>query len=318
MHYFYNEQGLHPTDLNQYCGSIHTYPATSIDSDKGNTELTERINSNNYPLLVEGLSCIKLLSQISDTNRVIIVRMRNEDAHLTKIQSNSFINKIFRAAFNKDSSQDLPSKFRYVFGNEEEAESFRSTTSFLNINYLPVFIPSQSVSSEPGMGIFCLYHGDLSYSSNQDSAIWLISKVFNDINTPLVIAGKNPGKKITKLAGLFTHLCLISNPSTTEMDELIKKAHINILPSFSKSRPELKLVHALLAGKHCVTNEEGVAGTKFSDACHIGKNAAALKSIILQLYRRPFEENEIELRKKIFRTINKETPVNTLMRWLYG
>ena len=315
LHYFCNELGCHPTELNQYCESVHTYKSDSDLSDKAASELIHNLNKDNHPVLVEDLYCKKLLSQIK--NRIVIVRMHNGSIDRDEQHAGNFIAKLFARRLNKD-NEELPADCRYVFTSEEDANYFRSKNNFPAINYLPIFTSTQSVTCEAGVGNFCLYHGDLSDPSNKKAAVWLISKVFNDINTPLVIAGKNPERQIIKLAELFTHVCLISNPSAGEMDELIKKAHINILPSFSTSNPEFKLVHALQTGRHCITNEEAVAGTAFSDACHVGKNATALKSIILQLYRRPFEEDEIELRKKNFKSITKEKPVNTLLKWLYG
>ena len=49
----------------------------------------------------------------------------------------------------------------------------------------------------------------------------------------------------------------------------------------------------------------------------IGKNANAFKSIILQLYHQPFEQEEIDLRKTIFADIKEEAPANKLIKWLY-
>ncbi|MBC7872448.1 MAG: glycosyltransferase, partial [Ferruginibacter sp.] len=175
-----------------------------------------------------------------------------------------------------------------------------------------------TVKSKTGVGSFCLYHGDLSDPCNEKAALWLLSKVFNDINIPLVIAGKEPGKQIHKLAQFYSHTCLIVDPSPGEMDDLVDKAHINVLPSFSYKQPEQKLVHALYTGRHCIVNPQAVAGTQLESACHIGKNAEAFKSIILQLYHRPFEEEEIELRKKIFSHLNEEEPLEQLVQWLYG
>lgn len=318
LHYFWDQQGSHPTELNQYCESIHAYTAKSISSDNAPSGLISLLNSDNHPVLMEGLSSIRQLSQISNTGRIVIIRMHNTPGNHFEKQSNHFIAKIFSRKLKNQMPGQLPPDCRYVFTNEDAANCFSSKNNLPAINYLPVFTSSQSVTSELGLGNFCLYHGDLSDSLNKDAALWLISKVFNDINTPLVIAGKNPGRQLIKLSDLFAHICLISNPSTGEMNELIKKAQINILPSFSNNRPELKLVHALLSGRHCITNEEAVAGTSLADACHVGKTPAAVKSIILQLYRRPFEEDEIELRKKIFKSMIKEKPVNTLLRWLYG
>jgi glycosyltransferase involved in cell wall biosynthesis len=217
----------------------------------------------------------------------------------------------------KKYQDSLPAHCNVVFATGEKADSFHKDHQHITANSLPVFTPYTSVKCKTGIGNFCLYHGDLADPCNEKAVLWLLSKVYNDINTPLVIAGKNPGKQIEKLAEFYNHTCLIINPSQSEMDDLIAKAHINVLPSFSHKRPEFKLVHALLEGRHCITNENAVKGTELQDACHVGTNATAFKSLILQLYHRPFEEEEIELRKKIFNSLQQEKPVNTLIHWLF-
>ena len=74
------------------------------------------------------------------------------------------------------------------------------------------------------------------------------------IDIPFVIAGKNPSKRLKALAHKNENICLVANPSLKEMDELIKKAHIHILPSFNKTGIKIKLLHALFIGRFVVTN----------------------------------------------------------------
>ena len=83
------------------------------------------------------------------------------------------------------------------------------------------------------------------------------------------------------------------------MEELIQKAQINVIPSFNSSGVKLKLLQAVFAGRHCIVNEAAVSGSGVEVACHIAANAEAMASIIMQLYRQPFAEEEILLRKKI-------------------
>ena len=85
------------------------------------------------------------------------------------------------------------------------------------------------------------------------------------------------------------------------MNDLVHKAHINVLPSFNKDVTGLriKLLHALYQGRHCVVNQPMVEGTGLEDACHIGSSANAFASIILQLYHQPFTREEKVLRKQL-------------------
>jgi hypothetical protein len=329
LHYFHDKPGCHPTELNKYCESVHSYepcksknglPDNSCD---GNNKMAAILNNDKYPLLFEGLHSTGVLQQITEPGRKIIVRMHNDECrhydHLEKI-SGSFFEKIKlkRHSLAVKKYEDLlPQHFVYAFSNADNSINSQKDHGLVNAKYLPVFSPFKTVTGKTGVGNFCLYHGNLSDPCNEKAVLWLLSNVFNDIQTPLVIAGKDPSRQIIKLAELYSHTCLIANPSNNEMEDLISKAHINVLPSFSYKKPELKLTHALLSGRHCVVNDAAVTGTDYETACHVGKTASAIKSIIVQLYHRPFEEEEIELRKKIVENANKEDPVNTLIAWLY-
>jgi hypothetical protein len=174
------------------------------------------------------------------------------------------------------------------------------------------------VNGTEGMGNFCLYHGNLSVPENERAATWLLTKVFSKIKVPLVIAGRNPSKRLDKMAHLCQHTCLVINPSETEINDLVKKAHINILPSFSTTGIKLKLLHALYEGRHCVVNDAMVSGTGLETACHTGTNANALASIIMQLHHLPFSEEEINIRKKLLENAyDNRKNAETLIRHLW-
>jgi Glycosyl transferases group 1 len=329
LHYYYTDSANHPTELNKYCESIHPYefdlPKTGIPCKvcASSIKMTETIRNDIYPVLFEGITCTGAIKKIAGSSRKLVARMYNDECrnfdHLAT-SPGAFIQKINlrRLARRMKKYEDsLPPDCIYAFTAAENADSFRKDHHTTSAHYLPVFSPYTSVKCKTGIGNFCLYHGDLGDPCNEKAVLWLLSKVFNDISTPLVIAGKNPCKQIKKLAEFYNHTCLIINPLQSEIDDLIAKAHINVLPSFSNKRPEFKLVHALLNGRHCITNDNGVIGTDLEEACHVGKNANAFKSLLLQLYHRPFEEEEIELRKKLFSGLNKEKPVNTLISWLF-
>ncbi len=104
------------------------------------------------------------------------------------------------------------------------------------------------------------------------------------------------------------------------MDDLISGAQINVLPALNKNSTgiKLKLLHGIFQGRHCLVNEAMVTGTGLEAACHIGKNANAFASIILQLFHRPFTNEEIILRNKLLSEVydNKKN-AEKLITWLY-
>jgi hypothetical protein len=61
-----------------------------------------------------------------------------------------------------------------------------------------------------------------------------------------------------------------------------------------------------------------VEGTGLEAACHIGANANAFASIVLQLYHQPFTAEEIRLRKKLLGdTYDNEKNASKLIPYLW-
>ncbi len=140
------------------------------------------------------------------------------------------------------------------------------------------------------------------------------------IRKPFVIAGKKPSRRLQKMAHLCQHTCLVADPSETEMNDLVRKAHINVLPCFNEGITgiRLKLLHALFEGRHCVVNEPMVKGTGLESACHTGTTANAFAAIIAQLYHQPFGREEILIRKQLLEDVyDNGKNLQRLIQYLY-
>lgn len=335
LHYFiYNERG-NPNELNRYCESIHIYerkkPRTAfpirlpyIVASRTNKELAENLNKDNHPILLEGVHCTGILPLIEKAGRKIIVRLHNEESVYYKELAhaeNAWFKKLYllnESRLLKKYQSSLPDDIAYACITDGDVALFKNNYGLTRSFLLPAFTPYQQVKCIEGQGTFCLYHGNLGVPENEKAAMWLLEKVFSKIKVPFVVAGKNPSKRLDTMAHLYMHTCMVANPSETELNDLVQKAHINILPSFNKTGIKIKLLHALFEGRHCVVNEAMVEGTGLEAACHIGKGADAFASIILQLQHLPFAEEEIRLRKNLFGDLY-DTEANTrlLIQYLY-
>jgi hypothetical protein len=61
-----------------------------------------------------------------------------------------------------------------------------------------------------------------------------------------------------------------------------------------------------------------VSGTGLEPACHIGSNANAFASIILQLYHQPFTREEVILRQQLLgNTYDVHRNTQRLTQWLW-
>jgi len=337
LHYFsYNERGT-PNELNQYCDSINVYERKKghkgfsaklpyIVASRMNDELVTNLRGDNYPILLEGLHCTGVLPQLDLNNRKVVVRMHNEESIYYKElarSETSFFKKLYflhESKLIKKYNHQLPSACTYACISGEDIRLLNNEYHLPNTKFLPAYPAWQQVTGEEGIGNLCLYHGNLSVPENEEAAIWLLRKVFNNVRKPFVIAGKKPSKRLEKLAHLYQHTCLVADPTESELNDLIRKAHINVLPCFNKNITglRLKLLHALFEGRHCVVNEPMVKGTGLEGACHTGTTANAFASIIAQLYHQPFTNEEITLRKKLLGdTYDNEKNTRQLIQYLY-
>lgn len=334
LHYF-DYKNRDASKLSGYCETIQSYKRKPgwkgfsfnlphIVSSRMNDELIANLNKDDHPVILEGIHCSGIFKFIHPENRKIMVRLHNDEGcyygKLAKYESNLFKKLYFlnESRLLKKYQAHLPNNCLYACMSEKDARVFTEKYKLSSVEFLPVFVCWSHVSCEEGVGNFCLYHGNLSVAENEQAACWLLDKVFTKIKVPLIIAGKQPSRRLQKWAHLCQHTCLVADPSDKEINELVQKAHIHILPSFNNTGIKLKLVHALFSGRHCVANPATVEGSQLEAGCHVGDNANALASIIMQLYRQPFGEEEIRLRKKILgQTFDNERNAQKIIAWLF-
>lgn len=336
LHYFKHTDRCSTREINELCETFEVYerktPSECISinapyfvNSRCNETLVKNINKDNHPVLLEGLHTTGIINDISKNGRKICIRMHNDESVYYKELARQTSNPAKKTYYLAESilsqkyTPKLPRNYMLACVSNEDKNHFESL-QFEDVRFIPAFPSWQTVDSETGIGNLCLFHGNLSVPENEKAALWLLSNVFNKIRVPFVIAGKNPPKSVQKAAGLCQNTCLVSNPCETEMDDLVQKAHINILPCFNKNITgiRLKLLHALYKGRHCITTSSMTDGTGLEEACHIGNTANALASIISQLYYLPFEEEEIKLRKKLlYHTYNNDVNAEKFISYLW-
>ena len=337
LHYFsYNERG-NPNELNQFCETINVYERSRmkdvfsfktpyIVASRINEHLVKRLSEDKHPILLEGIHCTGILSHLDRSDRKIVVRIHNDESTYYKELSRAETGIVKKIYFRNEShllknyTRHLPNDCVYACISEKDTAVFKNDYLLEQSRFLPIFPSWQKVTGVEGQGHLCLYHGNLSVPENEEAALWLLCKVFTKARVPFVIAGKKPSRRLQKLAGLCQHTCLVADPCETEMNDLVRKAQIHVLPCFNKNVTgiRLKLLHALYEGRHCVVNQPMVEGTGLESACHIGTNANAFASIIMQLYHQPFTREEKVLRKQLLgTTYDNQKNTCQLIQWLW-
>jgi len=322
-------------ELNQYCETVHYYDRKTgirglsitypyIVSSRNNEALLNRLNENDYPILMEGIHCTWLLNDKRFKRRRCFVRLHNVEyiyyAHLYK-NSDSVFKKLYfywESKVLKRYEKKIAARATFWSVTEKDAEMYKKL-GCKNIALLPLFLPPWKIKNSGGNGSFCLYHGDLSVAENEKAATWLLKHIFNDLQIPLVIAGKNPSRRLFRLFYNKNTTCLIANPNEKEMQDLITKAHINIIPSFNSTGIKLKLINALFNGRHCLVNEQTVEGTNLEKACNIADDADTFKSAIRQLYVQPFDAEDISIRHYLLDNMfDNGVNAKQMVKWIWG
>lgn len=294
-----------------------------IVNSRADKELLQNLLKDDHPVLLEGIHCTYFLFT-GELNKKTFVRFQNvEFEYYQQLARNE--TSVFKRLYYKIESrllkkyeEGISQKAVFLGINKKDIDTYQTLFNAPDVEYLPAFLPATSVSSKEGRGDYCIYHGNLSVIENENAVVWLCSRVFDQLNIPFIIAGKNPSEKLKKAAGAKKNVSLVSNPSEEKMNELISNAQINILPSFNSTGIKLKLLNSLFTGRHCIVNKQAIDGTVLGSLCHIAETGDEFKAAIQHLFDKPFSQSEIEKRSNLLKEeYNNKTNAEFLMQMIY-
>ena len=314
LHYFQYGSRTPTNELEKYCENVyyykrkkgikyffHTLPYIVVTrSDK---QLINRLSSNNFPILFEGIHTTFFLKHKNLTGRLRVIRIHNIEHRyyysLARAERN-WMKRIFfiTEALKLKRYEYLTGKFlKHIAISNRDYDYY--SEMFENVEYLPAFHPFKEIETMEGLGDYILYHGDLSVKTNEKIVISLISNVFNSISFPIIITGKNPSKKLTQIISKRTDIKLISNPGDDAIRKLVSNAQINIIPGFQKTGMAIKLLYVLFIGRHCITNQNMVENTGLEVLCITEKTNEQIREAIKKMISVPFQKQDIEKRRSV-------------------
>lgn len=332
LHYFGYRSYRNASGLEAYCLEINVYDRKRklqsfsvtqpfIVASRINQALIERLNQDNHDILLEGVHCTGIIPYLSK-NRTVIVRMHNDEAEYYKRLFYTEKNPIRRAYYILESrllksyQKRLPHYVKYACISHEDINKLAATCGLSNLFYIPGFLPWQNITSKTGSGDYCLYHGNMAVAENEAAALWLIKKVFSQINKPFYIAGKNISKKLYRVARSFKHIKLITNPTNDEMTKLIEGAHVHVLPSFNHTGVKFKLLHALFTGRFCITNNQAIEGLNLHKGVIIANNAIEMINHVQSIFETPFSKEDVATREILLQEYNNQINAQKLIELL--
>lgn len=336
LHCFTKDRPEQP-ELNKYCKEVHYYQRNTgrkglsmrlpyIVSSRINETLAQRLLQDDHPIVMEGIHCSYILNDARFNNRKIFIRLHNvENEYYNKLYtfSHRLKNTIFYWIEWKQlyKYEKKISKHATAFWavSKQDVAYYQHEFNCGDIHYLPLFIPAWKTTMPEAMGSYCLYHGNLAVEENEYAALWLLKFVFNKLDIPFVIAGKNPSKKLITTIKKHKNASLLASPGEARMQEIITGAHIHVLPSFNITGIKIKLLNALYNGRHCVVNDAMAAVPVFNDICHVVNSTSEFKERIQLLYHQPFTKAEKTFRQKVLQAeFSNEANAKQIIKWIWN
>ncbi|WP_165929623.1 glycosyltransferase [Pseudocnuella soli] len=333
LHYFQYKAERDHQSLKQYCHAVHVYsrkspwqclasPLPYIVASRISKELIQRLNGDDFPIIFEGVHTCGVIPFLNNKNRKVVVRLHNNEAayyqRLAQTETSPLKNFYYLVESNRLEryQQQLPKHSSYAAVSEIDRVVFKEKYGLEQASFVPPFIPWQEINIEVGLGKYCLYNGNLSVAENKAVVLWLIEHVFSKTNTPFFVAGKNAPRKLADKIAQHQNIQLVNNPSDEEMERLIKEAQINILPSLNETGIKLKLLHALFCGRHCITNQAGVAGSGLNELVHLAEDADAFLGLVQTQMQQAFTEKEMQQRVQLLHAYNNQRNAAALIALL--
>jgi len=320
--------------LEAMCEEVHYYPRKISRSNlfkrrpyivvsRNSEELINRLKQDKYPILFEGVHCCYYLTHPDLKDRVRILRSHNieHDYYLNLAESETNVFKRFY--FQNESSklkrfeEELEHASAVAAISIPDAEYFKSRFPKLPIEHVSAFHAHTGVRGLPGRGSYVLYHGALSVSENYRAAMYLIDSVFSKIKIPFIIAGSDAPIELLTAVEEYDHISLENNVSTERIEQLIREAHINVLPTFQATGIKLKLLSALYLGRHCLVNVPMVEGTGLEPLCHIARDEKEMEDLVLKLMREPYDPSQ-EREKLLSDRFSNRATLRSLWPLLFG
>lgn len=315
LHYFDYNPSRNTNGLEGFCEAIYKYERKNIlrafpfsrpfiVQSRLNDQLIKNLNKDDHPILLEGLHCSGIIPFLKKTERVVI-RMHNEEAsyyrHLAITEKSLFTKQFFlrESKLLKRYQGGLNKGIKLACLSASDIDVLRYEYNYTNLHFVPCFIPWQELSIKNGVGNYCLYHGNMQVSENEEAAKWLIENVFSKVAIPFIIAGKGISQKLMAIAKKYKHISIVSKPTIHEINELVQNAQVNVLPSMNNTGVKLKLLNAVFNGRHCITNDAGISGSGIGQSIVICNTGNQWIEAVKDTMKKPFLSGNIEERKSI-------------------
>lgn len=296
--------------LEQFCSRVYYYRRDTgiisqlsrlpyIVKSRKKRELLDNLIKDDYPILFEGTHTTAWLNHPLLSGRVKWVRAHNVEhlyyRSLARVEK-ALWKRIFFSleAYRLKRYETSLSTATGVMAISRGDEAFWCQLN-PNTHLVTAFHGHTELTIETGRGDYVMYHGDLTVAENTNSAEWAL-KLCNQIQVPLIIAGKKPSSDLARRVLESSYCQLVSNPDDAKMLDLIRNASVILLPAKQTTGLRLKLLVSLFVGRHCIVSPEMVDNTGLEQLCVIAGSDEEWGRAVKAHFNRPFGIDEVDLR----------------------
>lgn len=313
LHCFTYDQYQPADELLPYCSSIKYYERAGdvlqhistqpfIVVSRRAKELLENLAKDPSPILFEGLHTTAFVDHERLQNHIKMVRMHNvESAYYKKLSK--WEKNVIKSTYLRVESTRLANYEERLYYSDAILltissfdQLYFSTQHRGETHLIHPFHPFEKVECLPGKGQYVFLHADFSISDNKAWVEKLLNEMYEAVEIPVIIAGKNAQQLNVKKSEQSPNIQIESDVSQSRMFELIQNAHINIVQAFNSEGFKLKLLYSLFLGRHCIANDIILKGTELESLCHQANTPTEVIDTIADLVGQPFYQDEVKNR----------------------
>lgn len=286
---------------NTFRNSFSSFPF--IVKSRNSSKLLDNLLKDDFPVLFEGHHCCALMNNEKLKGRFKLLRTHNVE-HLYYHNLYKAEKNIFKKLYFLIESQKLR-KFERSLKNVSQVACISENDKlyyqdiFTNVEVISAFHSNDKLNILEGKGNYALYHGNLGVGENNLAALFLVNEVFCKLNMPFYIAGNNPSPELREAIKGNKQIKIFDKVSPAEIDDLIRNAHVNVLPTFQATGIKLKLLNALHNGRFCLVNKEMVDDTGLEKYCIIKNNANDMANELKRLSGQEFTKDRFQNRSEL-------------------
>lgn len=320
----------HADQLNSLCAEVNYYKRKIgllsmisslpyIVNSRRSEALLRRLEQDDYPIVFEGIHSSYYGLKSSLNKERLYLRNHNVESHYYQhlaLAEKHFLKRLFftweSRKLEKYEKQLMP-RINKVFSISNSDHNYFQKR-YNNSALISAFHQSDTISVPEGNGTYCFYHGNLSVAENDKACMFLVNDVFSKIDVPLVIAGKGASRELKDVISKLDNVELRENISTNEIIELLKKAHINVLPTFQATGIKLKLLLTLFKGRFVLVNKPMVQETGLETICEVSDSVTEFAEAIKLLMSSDWEaEEQTIMRSKLIKPYTNKHNVKALI-----